>query len=81
MKNYRGTIKYDISQKWLVQKANNWRYNAYITLFYFTISPFLSSLKDPRLVNFNKLNDLILKLSENLMEKKLLPDYYLLTKK
>ena len=81
MKNYRGTIKYDISQKWLVQKANNWRYNAYITLFYFTISPFLSSLKDPRLVNLNKLNDLILKLSENLMEKKLLPDYYLLTKK
>ena len=62
-------IKYDIGQKWLVQKANNCRYNAYITFFYFTISPFLSSLKDPKLVNLNKLNDLVLKLSENVTEK------------
>ena len=62
-------IKYDISQIWLVQKANNCCYNAYIIFFYFRISPSLSSLKDTKLVNLNKLNDLVLKLSENVTEK------------
>ena len=30
----------NIASKWLIQKGNNCRYNAFITLFYFTISPF-----------------------------------------
>mgnify|MGYP007070125749 FL=1 len=31
--------------KWLVQKGNNCRYNAFITLFYLTISPFVNGKK------------------------------------
>ena len=61
--------KYDISQKWLLQKANNCRYNAYITLFYFNLSPSIYSLKDKNLKNLNKLNNLILKLANNVTEK------------
>ena len=58
----------DISKKWLVQKANNCRYNAFITFFYFTISPFLYNLKDNKLVKLNQLNELILKLAKDVNE-------------
>ena len=30
----------NIVAKWLMNKSNNCRYNSFITLFYFTISPF-----------------------------------------
>ena len=33
--------KSDISKIWLKQRANNCTYNTFITLSYFTISPFL----------------------------------------
>ena len=33
--------KLNISEKWLIQKANNCMYKSYITLFYCTISPYL----------------------------------------
>ena len=59
----------NISTKWLTQKDNNCRYNAFITLMYFTITPFLKSKKDQNLVLLNELNDLIIKLSENITEK------------
>ena len=55
----------NISNKWLIQKGNNCRYNSFITLLYFTITPFLYTLKDNNLVLLNKLNDLIINLSEN----------------
>ena len=60
--------QFDISKKWLVQKANNCRYNAFITFFYFTISPFLYNLKDNKLVKLNQLNELILKLAKDVNE-------------
>ncbi len=59
----------NIASKWLIQKGNNCRYNAFITLFYFTISPFLSLIKDKNLNLLNELNDLIIKLSENINDK------------
>ena len=59
----------NIACKWLIQKGNNCRYNAFITLFYFTISPFLSLIKDKNLNLLNELNDLIIKLSENINDK------------
>ena len=61
--------KCDISKLWLKQKANNCRNNTFITLFYFTISPFLYELKDNNFKNLNMLNDLILKLSKDVNQK------------
>ena len=61
--------KLNISEKCLIQKANNCRYNAYITLFYFTISPYLIQLKDENLSKLNQLNELILKLADNVNEE------------
>ena len=61
--------KLNISEKCLIQKANNYRYNAYITLFYFTISPYLVQLKDEKLSKLNQLNELILKLADNVNEE------------
>ena len=58
--------KLNISEKWLIQKANNCTYNAYITLFYFTISPYFVQLKDEKL---SKSNELILKLADNVNEE------------
>ena len=59
----------NITKNWLVQKFNNCRYNAYITLFYFVISPFLKQIKDSSLVKLNELNELILKLADDVNEK------------
>ena len=61
--------KMNITKNWLVQKFNNCRYNAYITLFYFVISPFLKQIKDSSLVKLNELNELILKLADDVNEK------------
>ena len=33
--------KRNISESWLINKYNNCRYNAFITIFYFIISPFI----------------------------------------
>ena len=41
----------------------------FITLFYFIISPFLSLIKDKNLNLLNELNDLIIKLSENINDQ------------
>ena len=40
----------NISDKWLTQKGNNCRYNAFITLFYFTISSSLEKIEDNNLI-------------------------------
>ena len=61
--------KETISTKWLVQLGNNCRYNAFITLIYFTITPFLKFKIDKILVLLNELNELIIQLSENVIIK------------
>ena len=58
-----------IADCWLKQKGNNCRYNAFITLFYFSISPFLTTLKDRNLILLNELNKLITKIAENINYK------------
>ena len=58
-----------IADCWLKQKGNNCRYNAFITLFYSSISPFLTTLKDRNLIQLNELNKLITKLAENINYK------------
>ena len=60
----------NISKGWLVQRFNNCRYNAFITLFYFVYSSFLKEIK----VDINnklliELNDMIIKLSNDLNDK------------
>ena len=58
-----------IANKWLIQKYNNCRYNAFITLFYFTISPFLNDLNIDKKDDIYKLNDLIITLSKEVNDK------------
>ena len=61
--------KPNISETWLIQKGNNCRYNSFITIFYFTISSFITNIKDKKLIYLNELNELILKLSKEVNEK------------
>ena len=51
------------------QKGNNCRYNAFITIFYFTISSYLTNKKDSTLKNLNEFNNLVLKLANEVNEK------------
>ena len=57
--------KYNINNKWLIQNGNNCRYIAFITLFYFTITPYLKSIKDKNFLLLEELNEKIIKLSED----------------
>ena len=57
-----------ISEKWLIQKRNNCRYNSFITMFYFTISSFITNIKDKNLIFLNELNDLVLKMAKDVNE-------------
>ena len=59
----------NITNKWLINKFNNCRYNAFITLFYFTISPFLYNLNEENIKDLKSLNDLIIKLSKEVNDK------------
>ena len=63
------TTKTDISETWLIQKGNNCRYNAFITLLYFTITPYINSINDINLKMLNDLNQLILELANNINNK------------
>ena len=54
----------NISEKWLKQKGLNCRYNSFITIFYFTISSYISQANDKSLTKIIELNKLILKLSQ-----------------
>ena len=63
------TTKTDISEAWLIQKGNNCRYNAFITLLYFTITPYINSINDINLKMLNDLNQLILELANNINNK------------
>ena len=58
-----------IASKWLINKYNNCRYNAFITLFYFTISPFIDNLNEEKVKDIKLLNELIIKLSKEVNEK------------
>ena len=51
------------------QKGNNCRYNAFITIFYFTISSYLTNKKDSTLKDLNEFNNLVLKLANEVNEK------------
>ena len=63
------TTKTDISETLLIQKGNNCRYNAFITLLYFTITPYINSINDINLKMLNDLNQLILELANNINNK------------
>ena len=51
------------------QKDNNCRYNAFITIFYFIISSFLTNKNDKNFKDLNQFNKLILKLANEVTEK------------
>ena len=51
------------------QKGNNCRYNAFITIFCFTISSYLINKKDSTLKDLNEFNNLVLKLANEVNEK------------
>ena len=61
--------KINISQEWLKQKFNNCRYNAFITLFYFNFSSFIMDNEEKSTSQFKELNNLIIRLSEDVNEK------------
>ena len=61
--------KKNISEKWLKQKGLNCRYNSFITIFYFAISLYISQIKDKSLTKLEELNNLILKLSQEINNK------------
>ena len=58
-----------IANKWLINKFNNCLYNAFITLFYFTICPFINELISDNLTDLKDLSDLIIKLSKEVNDK------------
>lgn len=58
-----------INNSWLKQKDNNCRYNAFITIFYFIISSFLTNKNDKNFKDLNQFNKLILKLANEVTEK------------
>lgn len=51
------------------QKDNNCNYNAFITIFYFIISSFLTNKNDKNFKDLNQFNKLILKLANEVTEK------------
>lgn len=61
--------KKTINNSWLKQKDNNYRYNAFITIFYFIISSFLTNKNDKNFKDLNQFNKLILKLANEVTEK------------
>ena len=61
--------KSDISQAWLKQKFNNCRYNAFITLFYFNFSSFIKDYEEQITTQLKELNNLVIKLSEDVNDK------------
>lgn len=61
--------KKTINNSWLKQKDNNCRYNAFITIFYFIISSFLTNKNDKNFKDLNQFNKLILKLANEVTEK------------
>ena len=54
-------LKENIANKWLIQKGNNCRYNAFITLFYFTITPYINENRDKKYLLLDELNEKIIK--------------------
>ena len=58
-----------ISDKWLLQKLNNCRYNAFITLYYFIYSSFIKDFEKKENYLLMELNDLIFKLTKEVTDK------------
>ena len=61
-----------IAEKWLINQLNNRRYNSFITIFYFIISPFIYQIEDKVLNNLKELHNLIIKLSKEVTYKNFL---------
>ena len=61
--------KRNISESWLINKYNNCRYNAFITIFYFIISPFIYNLVDENIKDLKELSELIIRLSKDVNDK------------
>ena len=61
--------KRNISESWLINKYNNCRYNAFISLFYFTISPFIYNIVNENIKDLKELNELIIRLSKDVNDK------------
>ena len=61
--------KKNISQEWLKQKFNNCRYNAFITLFYFNFSSYIKDNEEKNTMHLKELNELIIRLSEDVNDK------------
>ena len=62
--------KKSIVNGWLIQRFNNCRYNAFITLFHFVYSSFIKELKDDNINKFLiELNEMIIKLSNDISDK------------
>ena len=61
-----------IAHKWLVNQLNNCRYNSFITIFYFIISPFIYQIDDKNLDKVKELNNLNIKLSKDVTYKNFL---------
>ena len=62
-------LEKNISQEWLKQKFNNCGYNAFITLFYFNFSSYIKDKEEKNAIQLKELNDLIIRLSEDLNDK------------
>ena len=61
--------KKGISQEWLKQKFNNCRYNTFITLFYFNFSSYIKDNEEKNTIHLKELNELIIRLSEDVNDK------------
>ena len=59
----------NISEKWLIQRGKNCRYNAFITLLYSMITSYIKSIDDKNLVILNRLNEHIIEFGDNVNEK------------
>ena len=61
--------KRNITQEWLKQKFNNCRYNAFITLFYFNFSSYITDNEEKNSIQLKEMNNLIIKLTEEVNDK------------
>ena len=66
---YYQNSNYTMANKWLINKLNNCRYNAFITLFYFVISPFINDINEKNLEDLKKINELIINLSKEVNDQ------------
>ena len=57
--------KITINENWLVNKGFNCRYISFVTIYYFNFLSYINNLQGDKFKNLKKLNDLVLKLSQD----------------